>query len=199
MCNRETAGGKCGNSQGGICDRNAVKRVNGNFCPHLPKVLEFMAQELEAIDWSFMDKRLVISLNERWVPRDSAAKCWLQMQTRKGRKGRSVLIVFCVKTTGFRGAVQKVFIRCRDIECRMENEKLQTSAARLDEALNSLHDSINTPTAPLLLVILHSFSWWNEKKKEATWWWCVWGGGCQAINIVMRAVVLRPDAPAAQE
>lgn len=38
-----------------------------------------MARELEAIDWSFLDKRFVIFLNERWLPRDLAAKCWPQM------------------------------------------------------------------------------------------------------------------------
>lgn len=56
----------------------------------------------------------------------------------------------------------------------MENENLQTSAARLDEALNSLHDSINTATAPLLLVILHSFS--EARWGWRWWWWCVCGG-----------------------
>lgn len=55
-----------------------------------------MAQELEAIDWSFLDKRFVIFLNERWVPRDLAAKCcWLQMllfeKTNTKRDGRVAL------------------------------------------------------------------------------------------------------------
>lgn len=80
MCNRDPAGGKCQNTQREICDRNAVKAVNGNISPHRPKVLKFTDQELEAADWSIPDKSFVIFLNERRVPREVAenGNCWLQ-------------------------------------------------------------------------------------------------------------------------
>lgn len=72
-----------------------------------------MARELEAMDWSFLDKRFVIFLNERWLPRDLAAKCWLQMlpfektNPKRTEGSLSVNRILCKKPPGSEAQFKK--------------------------------------------------------------------------------------------